>query len=100
MLLAFGRFCYDYYMETLIHADIFFFISSIGCILIVILLATALVYLIRLLRKIDRLAQQLKDRAHAIGQSAEGMIDDIRESPAFGFLVHKKRKAKTTSRPE
>jgi hypothetical protein len=87
-------------MDTLIHADAFFFISSIGFILIIILLATALVYLIRLLRKIDRLAENLKERAHSIGESAEGMIDDIRESPAFGFLVRKKRKAKTTSRKE
>lgn len=91
-------------MTSLIHADIFFFISSIGFIIIFILAIVAAGYFISLLRKINRLTKTLEREAEKIGANAEDIIDDIRSSMVFRFLFgatasarksasHKKKKA-------
>jgi len=58
-------------MDTLIHADIFFFISTVVLVFVGILAVVALYYVIRILRDIDEVSKKAKVEASEI-------IDDVR----------------------
>ncbi len=69
-------------METLIHADIFFFITSIATVIIGILLAITLVYIIKILidiREISRIARSeskdLADDIHVIRNEVQSELN-------------------------
>lgn len=64
-------FCYNSFMETLIHADIFFFVSTISLVVITIGLAWALVYLIRILRNV----RDISDKARV---ESDEIVSDLR----------------------
>jgi hypothetical protein len=57
--------------ETLIHADIFFFVTTIIVILIGLGIIVALYYIIRILRAIDFISKEVK------GETVE-IIEDVR----------------------
>jgi hypothetical protein len=57
--------------ETLIHADIFFFVTTILAIVLGIGIAVALFYIIRILRAIDFISKEVK------GETVE-IIEDVR----------------------
>jgi len=48
-------------MDTLVKADIFFFISSIATVILTILLAVLLYYLIKAARNLHKLSEVLKE---------------------------------------
>lgn len=85
-------------MNTLAHADIFFFISSIGFVIIFILAIIALVYLISLFRKIHRLTTDLEARAKNIEASAEDIIEAVRSSVVFRLLFGNRTASRTASK--
>lgn len=78
-------------MDTILHANTFFFISSIGFIITFLLLAIVLLYLVSVLRKANRIAKGLEQNAEAIGEDAREFILDIRNSPVLAFLFGRKR---------
>lgn len=85
---------YNLGMETLMKSDIFFFISSIGFIILFTLLGIAIYYLIRAFKKCDRiLAKAEKDISH-MGDTAKNMMEDVRDSTAFRLFVGKKKTKK------
>ncbi len=47
-------------MGTLIHADVFFFVTTIAVIIVTALLALALLYLIRVLRQVEEIGKDIK----------------------------------------
>jgi uncharacterized protein YoxC len=57
-------------METLIHADIFFFVTTIAVVVVAMGLIWALVYIITILRDMRTLAGKLKNEG-------EEIIDDV-----------------------
>lgn len=59
-------------MNTLIHADIFFFITTIAVILLVILLIILLAYAIKIVRTISSIAETVKTES-------ENVVEDIAE---------------------
>lgn len=61
-------------METFIHADIFFFITSIAVILLTAALVALLIYLIRILRDLKKISAKVKDETELVA----GDIDDLR----------------------
>ena len=99
-------------MQTLVHADIFFFISSIALIVLSILLSIALYYAIGVLRAVREVSSRLKrasadiehdlqllrSQVKAEGQRVKGMADLF-----LGFIarastpkaVRRKRAAKS-----
>jgi uncharacterized SAM-binding protein YcdF (DUF218 family) len=87
-------------MNTLIHADIFFFIATIGFIILFILLAIAAYYLITFLRSVRRITLQLEHDAEAIGEDAKELMSDLRDSTVFRLLfgVKKRRPVRHTSK--
>ncbi len=63
-------------MNTLIHADIFFFITSIVAVILGILLAVALFYIVLILRDL----KHLSDLARKGGEKLAGDLDGLREA--------------------
>jgi hypothetical protein len=55
-------------MDTLIHADIFFFVTTIAVVVVTLLVVTVLIYLIKILRRIRTIAEEIKDETIFIRQ--------------------------------
>ncbi|MDE2019588.1 MAG: hypothetical protein KGJ13_04535 [Patescibacteria group bacterium] len=62
-------------MSSLIHADIFFFVSTIALVVIALLMVIALVYLIGILRRTRNVVAQIDDEASLLRE-------DIRKARA------------------
>jgi len=79
-------------METLLQSQIFFFISSIGFIVLWILAVIFLFYLIRATKTFSRIIDKLEKNIDEIGDTTKDLIEDIKDSTVFRFLFKKKRK--------
>ena len=62
-------------METLIKADIFFFISSIATIVLTILISVLLFYLIKAGKNLREISEELKSDF----EQSENFIDELKE---------------------
>lgn len=65
-------------MESIIHADIFFFIASLGFILFAILFTITALYVIRILHDVQGITGRVKKGVERVADSAEEVIDDIK----------------------
>jgi hypothetical protein len=83
-------------METIIKADIFFFVSSIGFILLFVLAAIVLVQFIFLLRRWQRMSKKLEQDADTIREDAKEFLEHLTESRVFRFIFGKKRSIHTS----
>lgn len=84
--------------QTLIHADIFFFIASIGFIVITLLIAVGLVYVIRILRGVRRITDKIEQGINTAEEDVKELISDLRESSIFRMIFGgRKRKAASTT---
>ena len=81
-------------MNTLIHADVFFFITSIAVVFVSAFLIIALYYFISMLRRLRNLSEKLKENIGEASEDVQEMAEQIKESPIFNFLFPKKRKKK------
>lgn len=79
-------------MNTLVHADIFFFISSIGFIILASLLTVALVYSIGILRKVKNITEKIGDNVEGISDDAREFVRDVRESGVYRMLFGRSKK--------
>lgn len=77
-------------MEPLLKSELFFVISSVGFVVLFILLGFALYYAIRSLKKFDRILTNAEADAKEIGKEAKGMVHDMHESVIFRLLTAKK----------
>ena len=78
--------------------QIFFLISSLGFIVLGVLVAVLLVYLIRISRTFSRIIDQVEKDIDQIGDTTKEMLEEVRESSLFQFLfkIFKKKKKKVT----
>ena len=81
-------------MDTLLQSQIFFFISSVGFVLLWILVAIFLFYLIRATNTFSRIMDRVEKDIDNIGDTTKEMLDDVRESAVFNFLFKKKRRSR------
>ncbi|MFA6353331.1 MAG: hypothetical protein WCW93_00105 [Candidatus Paceibacterota bacterium] len=81
-------------MDTLLQSQIFFFISSIGFVLLWILVAIFLFYLICVTKTFSRILDRVEKDIDNIGDTTKEMLDDIRDSAMFNFLFKKKRRSR------
>lgn len=79
-------------MNSLVHADIFFFISSIGFILLFVLAIVALVYVVGILAGIKRIASRLEHSIDHMSDEAKEFFADIQDSVVYRLIFRKKRK--------
>ena len=77
-------------MDTLMKANIFFFITSVAVVLFTIFWTIIAVYIVRILRNIKRASDKLEDGIDAAFESADALSTKIRESFLFNLLFWKK----------
>jgi biopolymer transport protein ExbB/TolQ len=65
-------------MDQLIHADIFFFITSIAVVLITAILLVVLVYLVRILRDVSQVTRKVKAESELISQDIAELRQNIK----------------------
>lgn len=89
---------YNLYMDTLIHADIFFFVTTVAVVVLTLLLIIALVYLIMALRRIKIIAEQIRDETILFREDIHGLRSSIQKEGFklkslfdFGYSFFKKR---------
>ena len=81
------------------QSDVFFFISSVGFVILFFLLGVALFYAIRAFRTWDRILDKLEKNIGSMGDTAQEMVEDVRDSSVFRFLtMGKKKHAKSKSK--
>ena len=67
-------------MDTsLIHADVFFFVTTIAVVFVAILLVAALIYLIMILNRIKSIAEQVRDETILFRQDIHGLRESIQK---------------------
>lgn len=85
-------------MDTLIQADIFFFISAVGTIILTILAAVALYYLIRILRDFSNISDTLKRGVDKASGHLDELVDMLMGNALFRFFFGKKRTRKNSKK--
>ncbi len=78
--------------ETLIQTQVFFFISSIGFIVLWILALFFMYYLIRSMYIFSKIMQKIDKDIEQVGEISSEMISDIRDSSVFNFFFRKKKR--------
>ena len=82
-------------MESVLKADIFFFISSISVVIITAVLLVIGFYFIRLMRNFYKISKILKNYAKDTEASLKELGNEIRQSPLFTFIFGKEKKKKS-----
>ncbi len=83
--------------NTLVKADIFFFVTTIAVVLLTIILSIIMFYLISILRYVRHISQIAKDQAEEISDDIDDLRSDIKTKGAslasiFDFLGSLTRK--------
>ena len=84
-------------MESLIKADIFFFIASIGTIVLVVLLSVLLFYLIKAGKNLFLLSQALKSDYKESEEFIEELRNRLEENTVFQFFFPPARKKRNST---
>jgi len=85
-------------MGTLIHADIFFFVTTIAVVVVGIALTIALIYLAKVLSDIKEITKQVKEETILFREDIGGLRGDIKKEGfrAERFLIFIKNLFKKT----
>ncbi len=79
-------------MDAIEQSQLFFLMSSVGFVVLWILLAVLIAYLIQATRAFSRIMEKVEKDIDQIGDTTKEMIEDMRHSVVFNFLFRKKRK--------
>ncbi|MBP9711747.1 MAG: hypothetical protein KBD55_01805 [Candidatus Pacebacteria bacterium] len=79
-------------MTTIMQSETFFFISSIGFVLLWVLVAIFLFYLIKATRIFERMLGKVEKDVDDIGDTTKEMLEDLRDSTLFSFFLKKKKR--------
>jgi hypothetical protein len=85
-------------MESILKADIFFFIASISVVIITLILLVAGFYFIKILRNFYKISNILKNTTEDAEIELREMGSHIRQSPLFTFIFGKKKVRKEPER--
>lgn len=94
-------------MDSLLKSDLFFFVTTTVVIILGILIAVALVYLVRILSDVKKLSKKVRQEGESIVDDIEGLRENIKKNTiklsdilSFGFFRKKEvtsaRKKKVT----
>ena len=81
-------------MDTYTQTQVFFFISSVGFVLLWIFTAVFLFYLIRATNTLSRILEKAEKDINNLGETTKEIIEEIRDNKVFNFLFGKKRKSR------
>jgi len=79
-------------MDAIMQMQVFFFISSIGFIILWTLTAIFLFYLIRATDTFSRIMEKIEKDVNNIGDTTKEMLEEVKDSIVFNFLFRKKKK--------
>lgn len=88
-------------METLIKADIFFFISSIATIVIAIFISALLYYLIKAGKALHELLEDLRGNYEDSEEYVNELVDRLEANAFFRMIfppIHRKKKTKSKTK--
>jgi len=86
-------------MTTLIQTQIFFFISSVGFIILGIILFIILVYILKVVISFSKILKIIEKDVESLGDTTKEMLEDMHDSNVFRFLFgHKKIHKKLNSK--
>jgi len=83
-------------MDTLIQANIFFFITSISVIAISFFVVLLVIKIKKLVSSLNDLVDKLKNTSDYVGDEAKEIMEDIKQSPVFRFLFPRRKKRAST----
>jgi hypothetical protein len=81
-------------MNTLMQMQIFFFISSVGFVIVATLVSIALIYVLRALHIFFRILKRAEKDIDSVGDMTKEMLEDLRDSFIFRFLVGSRKRRK------
>jgi len=66
-------------MDTLIHADIFFFVTTIAVVIVTVLFTVVLIYLIRVLRQVEEIGKEIKAETVLVREDIKGLRTSVQK---------------------
>ena len=78
-------------MEDTAQSQTFFLISSIGFVVLWVLVGIALIYIIRTARTFNRIVDKVEKDVEKIGDASKEMLLDLRDSAIFQFIFGKRK---------
>lgn len=85
-------------MNTILQSQIFFFISSLGFIILFILGAVILVYLIRVLRTFSKIIEKADKDIDAFRQAMNDLLEGILNNPLLRLFSKRKKAPQHTKK--
>ena len=82
-------------MDTLLKADIFFFITSIAVVVVLIIFVFMGFYLVQTLRNIRDISNKLKRAADLVEGDFETAYDQMKDMWPLKFFFRKKKKTRS-----
>jgi predicted membrane protein len=82
----------DVLIQSQMQSQTFFFISSIGFIILWALAAIFLFYLIRAMSTFSNIMDKMERDINNIGEATEDLLDEVRDSALFQFFFRKKKR--------
>lgn len=83
-------------METVLKADIFFFVATLAVVVITVLLIIAIRAFIKMLHRIKNFVDTIEADAVGASETVREMAEQVRESLVFNFIfARRKRKKKS-----
>ncbi len=82
-------------MENLTNADVFFFISSVGFIIIWVLVLVFAFYLISAVKTFSRIIAKIEQNIDTVGDITRELLGEVKDSMIFRFLFGKKKRTKS-----
>ena len=84
-------------MNTLAHADTFFFIATIGFVVVFLLVIIALFYLIAIFSRIHRISLNIEKDLNSLGDTAKEFVGQLWDSAIFSWLFGKKKRGRKSA---
>ncbi|MDQ5901344.1 MAG: hypothetical protein QG580_59 [Patescibacteria group bacterium] len=79
-------------MDTLIQANIFFFISSLSVIIFTFFLVLLVIKLRKLVMTVNSFVEKLKNTSDQMSEEAKELVEDIKQSPIFRLIFPRRKR--------
>ena len=81
-------------MDLYSQSGVFFFISSVGFVILWILAAIFLFYLIRVASAFSRIMDMIESHINTVGDVTREMLSEMKDNPIFRFIFGKRKRKK------
>ncbi len=81
-------------MQSIMKADIFFFITSISIVLLTVIFIIIGFYVIKITKNFSDISEKLKQSVDSATDELKDMGEHVRQSPIFSFIFGRPKKTK------